>query len=218
VRTTACTYVKALGSASVAEALGASTFRLQDVVAGRPLSVYIVIPPEKLESHRALLRLWVGTLLTAVTSRRVIPSARTLFLLDEAAQLGSLGALRQAITLLRGYGLQVWSFWQDLGQLRNLYPQDWQTMINNSGVLQVFGVNNHLMAKEWAEVMGVEPGELARLGRDEAGLFVKGEYHRSRRPDYLRDRMFAGQYDDNPRFVLLPGIEAEAEEETALAV
>ena len=45
----------------------------------------------------------------------------------EAAQLGTLGALRQAVTLLRGYGLQVWSFWQDLSQVRNLYPQDWQT-------------------------------------------------------------------------------------------
>jgi len=112
---------------------------------------------------RALLRLWVGTLLTAVTSRKVIPQTRTLFVLDEAAQLGSLGALKQAITLLRGYGLQVWTFWQDLSQLKTLYANDWQTMLNNSGVLQVFGLNNHLMAKEWAEVMGVDAGELIGL-------------------------------------------------------
>ena len=68
-------------------ALRASSFRLQDVYDGRPLSIYIVIPPEKLESHKALLRLWVGTLLTAghaphdhaaaanaVPSRRVRPA------------------------------------------------------------------------------------------------------------------------------------------------
>jgi len=111
----------------------------------------------------------------------VIPATRTLFILDESAQLGSLGALKQAITLLRGYGLQVWTFWQDLSQLKTLYANDWQTMLNNSGVLQVFGLNNHLMAKEWAEVMGVESGELAGL----------------------KDRAFRGQYDDNPRFALL---------------
>jgi type IV secretion system protein VirD4 len=212
VRTTACTYVKALGSSRVAETLGPSSFDLADVVKGAPLTIYVVIPPEKLESHRALLRLWVGTLLTAVTSRKVIPQSRTLFILDESAQLGSLGALKQAITLLRGYGLQVWTFWQDLSQLKTLYAQDWQTMLNNSGVLQVFGLNNHLMAKEWAEVMGVESGELAAMGRDEAGLFVQGEFMRCRRADYLRDRAFRGQYDDNPRFALLK------EEDAALAV
>jgi type IV secretion system protein VirD4 len=214
VRTTACTYIKALGSASVAEALGPSSFSLRDVVEGRPLTIYVIIPPEKLESHRALLRLWVGTLLTAVTSRKEIPPARTLFLLDEAAQLGTLGALRQAVTLLRGYGLQVWSFWQDLGQLRNLYPHDWQTMVNNSGVLQVFGLNNHLAAREWAELMGVEARDLAGLERVDAALFVEGEYRRCRRPDYLRDHLFAGLYDDNPRFALLG---AGAEELTCLA-
>ena len=48
----------------------------------------------------------------------------TLMLLDEAAQLGTLPQLRQAITLLRGYGVRVWSFWQDLSQLINLYPND----------------------------------------------------------------------------------------------
>jgi type IV secretion system protein VirD4 len=217
VRTTACTYVKALGSASVAATLGPSSFKLSDVVNGKPMTIYVVIPPEKLESHRALLRLWVGTLLTAVTSRRVIPPARTLFILDESAQLGTLGALKQAITLLRGYGLQVWTFWQDLSQLKTLYANDWQTMLNNSGVLQIFGLNNHLMAKEWAEVMGVEAPELAALDRADAALFVQGEYQRCRRPDYLRDRVFRGQYDDNPRFALLNRTEEEADD-VALAV
>ena len=83
IRSTACTYVKAMGSSRVADALGPSTFDLGDVVAGAPLTVYLVIPPEKLASHRGLLRLWVGTLLTAVTRRRHIPRRRTLFLLDE---------------------------------------------------------------------------------------------------------------------------------------
>ena len=50
--------------------------------------------------------------------------------------------LRQAITLLRGYGLQTWSFWQDFSQLQRLYPADWQTMVNNCKVLQAFGANN----------------------------------------------------------------------------
>src|SRR3546814_14619691 len=49
--------------------------------------------------------------------RRARPEASTLFVLDEAAQLGTFNELRQAVTLLRGYGLQTWSFWQDASQL-----------------------------------------------------------------------------------------------------
>jgi type IV secretion system protein VirD4 len=201
IRSTACSYVNPLGSAEVAATLKASTFRLQDVVEGRPLSIFIVIPPEKLESHRALLRLWVGTLLTAVVRRKRIPAQRTLALIDECAQLGTLPALRQAVTLLRGSGLQVWTVWQDLSQLRLHYPLDWPTMVNNSAVLQVFGINNNLMAKEWAELLGKEPAELLRLAPEQAVLCMHGQGTRTcRRPDYLTDRAFAGLYDANQRF------------------
>ncbi len=153
VLSTAVTYVKALGSAKVAMVLERSSFPLKDVVQGEPLSIFLVIPPEKQESHRALLRLWVATLLTALTRRRSIPKQRTLLILDETAQLGTLPILRQAVTLLRGYGAQIWTFWQDLSQIKLLYPQDWPTIVNNAAVLQAFGFANFAMAKEWGEVL-----------------------------------------------------------------
>ena len=203
IRTTACSYVSALGSEQVLETLQSSSFSLQDVYDGKPLSIYIVIPPDKLESHKALLRLWVGTLLTTIMRRTTIPRQRTLFLLDECAQLSSLDCLRQAITLLRGSGLQTWTFWQDLSQLRQLYPNDWQTIVNNSGVLQVFGITNHNMAKEWGELLGQRPQDLLELAPEDAVVLRRG--HGSlvcRRPDYLKDQEFAGLFDANPRFAL----------------
>lgn len=203
IRTMACSYVSALGSELVVESLRASSFRLLDVYEGKPLSIYIIIPPEKLESHRSLLRLWIGTLLTAVTRRTVMPRQRTLFLLDECAQLGSLPILRQAISLLRGSGLQTWTFWQDLSQLRQCYPSDWQTILNNSRVLQVFGIANHNQAKEWAELMNLHPHDLDQLAREDVTVMCPG--HGSlicRRPDYLKDDAFAGLFDANQRFGL----------------
>ncbi len=203
IRTTACSYVSALGSEQVLETLRASSFRLQDVYDGRPLSIYIVIPPEKLESHRALLRLWVGTLMTAVMRRTTMPRQRTLFLLDECAQLSSLPVLRQAITLLRGSGLQTWTFWQDLSQLRQIYPDDWQTIVSNSHVLQVFGITNHNTAKEWGELVGQRQENLACLAPEDAVVLRHGLGSLvCRRPDYLTDQTFAGQFDANQRFTL----------------
>lgn len=214
VRSTASTYIKVFGSREVAETLESSSFNLQDVVSGEPISIYIVIPPEKLDSHKALLRLWVNTLLTAVISRRKIPRQRTLFLLDECAQLGSLPALKQAITLLRGYGLQIWSFWQDLSQLRLLYPQDWETILNNSAVLQTFGVANHLMASEWSKVVNWDAQDLHELDPEEALVMIHGEgCRRCRRPDYLMDPVFANHFDANERFSLLPKFSSPEKEE-----
>lgn len=203
VRSTANTYIKALGSSAVAVTLDNSTFSLQDVVDGKPLTIYLIIPPEKLNSHKSLLRLWIATLLCAVTSRKVIPRSRTLFLLDEAAQLGELPALRDATTLLRGYGLQIWSFWQDLSQLRKLYEHDWETMINNSAVTQFFGVNNFRMAQDWAGYFGCDPHALLRMDPVECAVYSHGTgFHRCRKFDYLTDPAFAGLYDPNPRYAL----------------
>jgi type IV secretion system protein VirD4 len=204
VRSTATSYLKALGSPDVARTLESSTFDLADLMEGKPLTIYIVIPPEKMDSHRSLLRLWIGTLLTAVTSRRRLPRRRTLFLIDEAAQLGTLPALRQAITLHRGYGMQVYTFWQDLGQLRMLYEKDWMTMVNNSAVLQVFGVANFQMAREWADVVGKDPHELLGMDPEAAMVHLPGEgCRRCRRANYLDDSAFKGMYDPNERFYFL---------------
>ncbi len=204
VRSTATSYLKALGSPDVARTLESSSFDLADLMEGKPLTIYIVIPPEKMDSHRSLLRLWIGTLLTAVTSRRRLPRRRTLFLIDEAAQLGTLAALRQAITLHRGYGMQVHTFWQDLSQVRMLYEKDWQTMVNNSAVLQVFGVANFQMAREWADVVGKDPHELLGMAPGDAMVHLPGEgSRRCRRANYLDDAAFRGMYDPNERFFYL---------------
>jgi type IV secretion system protein VirD4 len=203
IRTTAISHISSLCSDAVEKCLEKSSFSLRDLYDGKPLSIYIVIPPDKLDSHKALLRLWVGTLLTTVMRRTVMPRQRTLFLLDECAQLGNLPILRQAITLLRGSGLQTWTFWQDLSQLRQIYPNDWQAFVNNSGVLQVFGITNHSVAKEWGELMGLRPEDLGRLAPEDAAVLRQGQGSLvCQRPDYLKDEVFAGQFDANQRFAL----------------
>ncbi|MGH6891856.1 MAG: type IV secretory system conjugative DNA transfer family protein, partial [Dongiaceae bacterium] len=136
-----------------------TSFNLDDITTGAPLSIYLVLPPHMLESHSRLLRLWLGAMMSCITRRRARPGQSTLFILDEAAQLGELPQLRQAITLLRGYGLHTWSFWQDVSQLQMLYPRDWKTMVNNCRVLQCFGALNHVAAEGMAEMTGFMTGD-----------------------------------------------------------
>jgi type IV secretion system protein VirD4 len=202
IRTTATTFVKCLGSTAVARSLERSTFDLNDLLHAKPMTVYLVLPPEKLLSHRGLLRLWVVTLMTVVMRRTRLPRQRTLFLLDEAAQLGSLDLLPQAVSLLRGYGLQVWTFWQDLSQMMRLYPNNWEALVNNAAVLQAFGVPGHAAQIGWRAILGEANAQLAtELHGSEMLVAVTGEpTTRHTRANYLKDRPFAGRFDANQRF------------------
>ena len=180
--------------------ISGTTFSLADVTAGAPVSIYLVLPPHMLESHGRLLRLWLTALMTCITRRRTRPAASTLFILDEAAQLGELPQLRQAVTLLRGYGLQTWSFWQDVSQLQMLYPRDWKTMVNNCRVLQCFGALNQVAATDMAQLTGFRDGDaVLDLGPRDMILQVGGDQAViAQVPSYLADPAFAGQFDANP--------------------
>jgi type IV secretion system protein VirD4 len=184
----------------VAEATASSDFDIDAVTRGDPLSIYLVLPPHMMESHGRLLRLWVMALISLITRRRARPARPTLFLLDEAAQLGTLAQLRQAVTLLRGYGVQTWSFWQDVSQLQLLYPRDWETMLNNCEVVQCFGALNMRAAGTMAEITGYGlPGAVLDLTDDEMLLQIAGEQVVvARKPDYLNDPAFRGAFDTNP--------------------
>ena len=177
-----------------------TSFDLDAVTRGDPLSIYIVLPPHMMESHGRLLRLWVMALMSLITRRRGKPKQSTLFIIDEAAQLGTFPQLRQAVTLLRGYGLQCWSLWQDVSQLRLLYPRDWETMVNNCRVVQCFGALNLMAADAMARLTGYgSPEAVLDLDDTEMLLQIAGEpAQRARKPDYLADPAFKGQFDPNP--------------------
>lgn len=202
VLSTAQQHHRLLGDPAVAASLSRTSFDIQRLFDGEPMTIYLVLPPTRLKSHAALLRLWVGSLLGALLERRQAPAVPTMFLIDEAAQLGTLGALRTATTLMRSYGVRVWSFWQDLSQLVHLYPDDWQTIVNNAAVVQAFGASTWLMARELTDVIGgIAPERLLSLGKDEQVLAMRGgSVQIARKLDYLSDSRYKQLFDANPMY------------------
>jgi len=204
ILSTAQSHLAYIAGERVQSSLTSSSFDLEDITRGEPISIYLVVPPEKLETHGALIRLWVGTFMSAIVKRRQKVKNKTLFILDEAAQLGTFPHLRRAITLLRGYGVQTWSFWQDLSQLKSLYPHDWETMFNNSHVTQAFGTTNLRLAKSIFSLMGGEhtPEEILEMDSDEMALLMAGDKMvMAQKPNYLTDPCFKGLFDDNPYYI-----------------
>lgn len=135
----------------VASALSASDFRLVDLKAQK-MTVYLVMPPERLVPYRSFVRGFFGLALTGITRIRVQPVDKVLFLLDEFAQLGHMAQIENAISLVSGYGAAFWLFVQDLSQLKGVYKK-WQTFLANSA-RQFFGTTDYDTAKYISDSLG----------------------------------------------------------------
>ncbi|QKZ15109.1 type IV secretory system conjugative DNA transfer family protein [Spirosoma sp. KUDC1026] len=195
---TAYSYLSAFLSEDVNKATSTSTLSLEDFRDGKPMTIYLILPPDKLISHRALIKLWIGVLLKTITSRQTIPHQQTLFLLDEAGQLGHFAYLYSIITLCRGYGLKCWTIWQDFQQLEANYPNDWQTLMNNCGMVQYFGGKNYQIARKVESITGIPAARLMQMDADQQLLMMDGLTFLSRKLDYLTDGQYKDRFDPNP--------------------
>ncbi len=182
----------------VKRSIYASSFDLSDITKGKDITIYLVLPPHMLKSHGALLRLWITSLFAAISRRQSRPKKSTLFLMDEAAQLGEFEPLRSAVTLMRGYGLRTWTFWQDASQITRLY-QDWPTLISNCRAIQVFGRFSASSALPISQMLNLAtPDCLTDLEQDEMLYLVAGEEAvLVKRLNYLEDEVLRSRSRPN---------------------
>lgn len=201
VRSEAVSLMRVFGSQRVQQATGANSVPLEALREGGPVTVYLVIPPDKLESHSRWLRVVLGSLLALMVQRRGRPALPTLFAVDELAHLGPMPQLKQAITLLRGYGVRVALFLQSIAQLKGLWPRDHEALLENCGLWLNFGNTSLAAARHVTDQLGDLSAEtLFQMTRDELALHRAGEATLlARRLDLLHDPLFKGRHDPNPR-------------------
>ena len=96
-----------------------SSFDPADLLTGK-MTVYLVLPPEHMRAQSPLLRLWIGSMLRAVVKGGLQEKTKVHFVLDEAASLGHMDALDDAVDKFRGYGVRLQLYYQSLGQLKKL--------------------------------------------------------------------------------------------------
>lgn len=158
-------HVEFLDTPCVAQILGReteSTFSfstLNDI--NRRITVYIVIPPHYFTRYSRLARLWITMAIDTITHRQPQMGSSAdsdyppvLFMLDEMAQLGKMDCIKQAVSLMAGYGMTLWMIIQDLAQLKGLYRDDWQTFLANAKIQQYFGINDPTTAKMISDMLG----------------------------------------------------------------
>ena len=139
--TTVSRHLRFLDSFAVAGSTGTSNFNPSDLAKGKT-TIYLILPPDQMKSQAPLLRLWIACLMRAVVSRGLQERNKVHFILDEAATLGHLDTVDDAIDKYRGYGIRLQLYYQSLGQLKKCFPngQD-QTLLSNATQV-FFGVND----------------------------------------------------------------------------
>lgn len=151
-----------LDSPRLVESTSASDFRFADLKE-RPGTVFLCLPPDRLDTYARWLRLLVAQAVTDMARSPARPERPVLFLLDEFAALGRLEPVERAMGLMAGYGLQLWPILQDMHQLRALYGERAGTFLSNAGVIQTFGVNDHATADMLSRTIGDTTLEYATL-------------------------------------------------------
>jgi type IV secretion system protein VirD4 len=132
-------------------ALGRSDFSFGDLKRRR-MTVYLAIPPDRLRVCLGFVRGFIGLALDGVIDSPARPKHRVAYILDEFGQLGRIDRLADSITLLRGYGAQLWVFVQDLSQLKAVYPR-WQSFLANTSQ-QFFGTADYDTARYLSGALG----------------------------------------------------------------
>jgi len=150
-----------LESPRLARVMHHSSFAFTDL-RRHPVTLHLILPPDRLDVGRRWLRLLVGCALHALVDTRGTPARRpgssrrhrVLLLLDEFPALGAMPPLERAVSLVRGYGTTCWLLAQDLAQLQALYPASWPTFVANAGVVQAFGTNDLETATYLSAMLG----------------------------------------------------------------
>ncbi|QJW94190.1 type IV secretory system conjugative DNA transfer family protein [Frigoriglobus tundricola] len=146
VLTSANRHLNFMDSPAIARCMKSSDFDPGDLNTGR-MTIYCVVPPEYQRSLAPLQRLWLTSLLRVVVKGGEL-KRKVSFVCDEAASLGHLEIMDDAVDKYRSYGVRLLLIYQTLSQLQLCWPDGRdQTVLGNC--TQVFFGINHLPTAEY---------------------------------------------------------------------
>ena len=170
---------KFLSDPQVKAATATSSFALSDLMRERR-TVYLVIPPDRIDTQRTWLRLMLAavthTYRRAPRNSSAFPSHRCLVLIDEFPALGKIEDMPRDLATLSGYGLDYALIVQGIDQLKDIYGQGAGTILSNCAYKWFCNVNDLESAKYLSETLGKKTVQtVGRTENDQGKGFSFGE-------------------------------------------
>ncbi len=153
------------GNRAFSKVLKNSTFSFGDLAGGN-MTVYMVIPEEFMGNCAT----WVRMILESATfsipdvfnsmginTSELRQQDRVLFLLDELSAFGDLDIISSGMATVRGRGINLWLFIQNIAQLEAVYGKEkTRVIMGNTSSLQVFGSTEIEELEYFSKVIGEE--------------------------------------------------------------
>jgi type IV secretion system protein VirD4 len=161
-------HLRFLDTPAIAASTKESSFDPSALRSGK-MTIYLILPPEHMRAQSPLLRMWISSCLRAVVGGGLTRRGQVHFVLDEAASLGNLEVIEDAVDKYRGYGVRLQFYYQSLGQLKKTFPngQD-QTLLSNTTQI-FFGVNDTATAELVSTRLGEYTAVVESGGSSEGG-------------------------------------------------
>ena len=146
-------HTKFLSDPQVKRATATSSFSMADLMNG-PTTVYVVIPPDRMETQRTWLRLLITAGMQTYKHRTRANVNRCMFMIDEFLALGRLDELPRDIATMSGYGVDFTLVVQGLDQLKEVYGEAHATILSNCAYKWFCNVKDLHSAEYLSKMLG----------------------------------------------------------------
>ena len=140
-----------LDSPAMARVLQSSNFRLSELKTNpKGTSLYITLPQRYMETHARWLRMMTTLVVTEMerVERKPACGHPVMMVLDEFPALRRMRVLENAAAQIAGFGVKLVFVTQTLGQLKDIYQENWETLVANAGV-KLFFCNDDNFTREY---------------------------------------------------------------------
>lgn len=146
-----------LDSPAMARVLSTSNFKISELKTNpRGTSLYISLPQRYMETHARWLRMMTTLVVTEMERVDQQPASGypVMMLLDEFPALKRMRVLENAAAQIAGFGVKLVFVTQTLSQLKDLYKDNWETMVANAGVKVFFGNDDNFTREYVSKSIG----------------------------------------------------------------
>jgi type IV secretion system protein VirD4 len=136
---TARTHTKFICNDVIGSSLAGSGFNFKEL-REKPSTLFLVLPvdaSEDVASH--YYRLAATSALSEMLAEDCLGKTPVTLLLDESGQMGYMASILQAMSIARGYGVQLVNVFTDLSQMIRIYHEGAKSFLANSAVNIFFG-------------------------------------------------------------------------------
>lgn len=146
-----------LDSERMQQYLSKSDFKLSDLkTQSEGVSLYLSLPRRFMNTHRGWLRMMISLITTEMERVKGNPATGhpVLMVLDEFAGLDHMKVLEQATAEIAGFGVKLFFVLQSIGQLKEIYKDNWEIFLECSGLKILFNIEGYGSQEYISKLLG----------------------------------------------------------------